>query len=261
MHPGTSLTDKMREWATPTAGAFNYGETPESFAARSAALVVAGSRPLGANLGQQAQGWRTPTARDGSGTGGADPAVRLEQGHSVGLKDQATTWPTPGASDEKWRISQADTAARRIASGKQVSLECRAVDAVSKWPTPAARDAKGANGPEHLAKERGHHDQLPNRVALWDFPPALKTPMAGVAGSRPVVPLRLNPAFVEALMGWPPGWSLPVLRWVSGNSTSSMPTGSTASDSSATASSRSKRRKRSDSSPVTSEVAGEPVAS
>ena len=169
MHPGTSLTDAMREWATPNASLHNYLEEPASYEERSARLVAEGTRPLGVNLGQQAQTWRTPTARDGSTTGARDPNERLSQGHSVGLKDQVTT-----------------------------------------WPTPAARDAKGANGPEHLAKERGHHDQLPNAVALWSGHPDPTTEQGGLESSPPThTSRRLNPAFVEWLMGWPAGWSLP----------------------------------------------------
>jgi len=58
------------------------------------------------------------------------------------------------------------------------------------WPTPTTRDYKGANSDEHLAKARGHHDQLPNAVK-----------MAGdKAGS-------LNPMWVEWLMGFPTGWT------------------------------------------------------
>lgn len=72
------------------------------------------------------------------------------------------------------------------------------------WPTPAARDYKGANGPGHLAKARGHHDQLPNAVVLS----GLQAPMETGAKSTPDS-FRLNPAFVEWLMGWPENWSSP----------------------------------------------------
>jgi hypothetical protein len=37
------------------------------------------------------------------------------------------TWATPNASDEKWRYSQAAAAERRLASGKQMSLEAQAL--------------------------------------------------------------------------------------------------------------------------------------
>lgn len=134
MHPGASLTDAMREWATPNASLHNYLEEPASYEERSARLVAEGTRPLGVNLGQQAQ----------------------------------------------------------------------------TWPTPAARDSKGANGPEHLAKKRGHHDQLPNAVALWSGHPDPTTEQGGLEPSPPThTSRRLNPAFVEWLMGWPAGWSLP----------------------------------------------------
>lgn len=77
----------------------------------------------------------------------------------------------------------------------------------SNWPTPATRDAKGANGPEHLAKARGHHDQLPNAVVLS----GLRAPEETGAASTPAS-TRLNPAFVEWLMGWPEGHSVPYAR-------------------------------------------------
>lgn len=206
MHPGTSLTDAMRQWATPAAGLLNYLEQPENYEARSQRLVEQGTRPLGADLGQQAQ-----------------------------------TWPTPAASDEKWRYSNRASAERRMATGKQVGLECR----VMAWPTPRASEGKGT-GPEgsksheHRLK-RGYLD-----ATALSFRPRPTTSTDGSDGSRPVGPLRLNPNFVEALMGWPAGWSTPGIF------------GSIASDSSATASSPSKRKKRSASSRTTSsEVACE----
>ncbi|MDP1824930.1 MAG: site-specific DNA-methyltransferase [Archangium sp.] len=163
------FSSSATEWATPAAGLFNYSESPESpesFEARSAKLVAQGTRPLGVNLGQQAQTWSTPTTRNDTGPS-ATKARMAEQG-AADLQTQ-----------------------------------------VSKWPTPATRDSKGANGPEHLAKERGHHDQLPNAVALWRGPRDLVISMAGASTSPSEGPLRLNPAFVEALMGWPAGWSMP----------------------------------------------------
>lgn len=170
MHPGTSLTDAMREWATPAAGLANYMEPPETFAARSEALVAKGSRPLGVNLGQQAQGWPTPRSSDGD-KGGPNQAQK----------------------------------------GK----------------------------PSLVALARGHQ--------------GLPTPTAGLESS-PSGPTsrRLNPAFVEWLMGWPEGWSLPVVHSVSGSSPISTPSGSTGSDSSETASSRTKQQQRSRSSGFTS---------
>lgn len=265
MTPGTSLTDAMRQWATPTRAAaeggqvsrsgsrkgelllagqakewatpaaslMNYQESPESFEARSARLVAEGTRPLGVNLGQQAQTWGTPRASDGD-KGGPN---QTQKGKPA-LAAQAANWPTPNASDEKWRYSQREAAVRRMGTGKQVSLECAAV-AQTTWPTPRASEGKGV-GPEgsksHTHRlERGYLD-----AAALSFRPGPETSTAGESGSRPVAPLRLNPDFVEALMGWPRGWSLPAPRWGSGRSPSSPPGGSTDCGSSATASSPSR---------------------
>lgn len=162
-----ALSSEAAHWATPAAGLHNYAESPESFEARSARLVEQGTRPLGANLGQQAQGWRTPTARDGSGTGGADPATRLAQGHSVGLKDEVTTWPTPNANEDSYRLS---------GDSQQ-----------SKSLTPTSRKL----------------------MLSLQAPP---TSTDGAPTSQPEARPRLNPGFVESLMGWPAGWSLPMPR-------------------------------------------------
>lgn len=108
------------------------------------------------------------------------------------------------------------------------------------WATPASRDHKGENGPDHLKNGTGrlHMDQLPNQVAhAFRSPlPARQTPQHGSPSSewRPIsrrlfrsamsnVPAitrrrwlrkgswrkrRLNPLFVEWLMGWPSGHAL-----------------------------------------------------
>ena len=211
----------MREWATPAASLMNYSESPESFEARSARLVEQGTRPLGVNLGQQAQTWSNAT---GACEGRRD------------LQTDVARWSTPRASDgDKGGPNQTQ-------KGKP-ALSAQAAN----WPTPRASEGKGT-GPEgsksHTHRlERGYLD-----AAAVSFRPGRETLPAGSAGSRPVARLRLNPDFVEALMGWPPGWSLPVPRWGSGGSPSSPPGGSTDSDSSATASCPCRPPKPSDSS-------------
>ena len=90
--------------------------------------------------------------------------------------------PTPTASDH---IERKSTSKEKLnyQTNKSVTLD----RFVKMWPTPASRDYKGQNSPEHLAKTRGHHDQLPNAVALQ-----------GQTG-------QLNPMWVEWLMGYPIG--------------------------------------------------------
>jgi hypothetical protein len=104
----------------------------------------------------------------------------------------AKMWPTPQASDNRPRAT-ANSTARRIQIGKQVSLEA----AVKFWPTPAARDFRGANNFDTTQKKlaqgkRAQMGQLPNAMQQ-----RLGQPIGGT----------LNPTWVEWLMGWPLGWT------------------------------------------------------
>lgn len=90
----------------------------------------------------------------------------------------------------------------------------------SVWPTPAARDYREPNGPEHLTSGSGatHLDQLPNFVRHCSHR-AQQTP-SGQTCSQPgrTSRRRLNPEFVELLMGWPIGWTrtdcaVPATEW------------------------------------------------
>lgn len=127
----------------------------------------------------------TPTAGDSKSTRNST-AVRYKippTGIHAGttLTDYITMWPTPNASDNRPRATQASTDRRR-AIGKQISLEAEV-----KWPTPKSRDWKGQS-------QRGIHgpmDALPN-IDSGDG-----TPIGG----------QLNPPWVEWLMGWPIGWT------------------------------------------------------
>ncbi len=86
-------------------------------------------------------------------------------------------------------------------------------------PTAAARDYKGTNSAKHLAKKRGHHDQLPNFIAMLPTPQAddadnvfpsdkrrktLVSAVVGPSGAR--TGLKLQPAFALWMMGYPAGW-------------------------------------------------------
>jgi hypothetical protein len=86
------------------------------------------------------------------------------------------SWPTPQASDNRPRAT-ANSTARRIKLGKQVSLEA----AVKFWPTPTAHNAKEGGFPSE------HNRNTP-------------TLSAQAGGS-------LNPTWVEWLMGWPLEWT------------------------------------------------------
>lgn len=190
--------------------------------------------------------WKTPSAQepgvehrplinaDGTRWTGGERAYDAETGRLVqtGLpqmvKANEKTWGTPRASDaEKGGPNQAFGA-----GGTPLPAQA------ANWPTPAARDHKGENSADHLTNGTGrlHMDQLPNAVAHGFSHPDQVTEQRGLPSSqwRPTsrrllrsvtshVALtslrrwlrrgnwkkrRLNPLFVEWLMGWPKGHAL-----------------------------------------------------
>lgn len=143
--------------------------------------------------------------------------------------------PTLEGKAQMWQTPAADSFRSRGGDRKdEMGLDQQARLA---WPTPASRDYKGANGPDHLENGTGrlHLDQLPNFVAHSYSLPAPASVMPGRTSlparvralrrllrwmtsryGRSVVrrlmktrhTRRLNPLFVEWLMGWPSGHAL-----------------------------------------------------
>lgn len=123
------------------------------------------------------------------------------------------------------------------AGNSDFSRKAEELAAAINWPTPASRDHKGANGEAHLTNGTGrlHMDQLPNFVAHGFSLPDHQTRAHGKPSWRDRIAIlrllwawikssygrsvamrlfrnrhtrRLNPLFVEWLMGWPPGHAL-----------------------------------------------------
>jgi len=183
--------------------------------------------------------WLTPdvpgggqTLKPGTSVTGKRPDGTKAQ---VGLSNQVTAWPSPQARDFRSGDNpDGPRQARKLEQGWSQNLND--VAEASTWPTPAARDHKGENGPDHLINGTGrlHMDQLPNAVAHgFSRPvPEMQPHGATLSQLRPIWrPLRasviashgratwrrlwkgrakrrLNPLFVEWLMGWPPGHAL-----------------------------------------------------
>jgi len=186
-----NLSTEARLWATPRAGKVT-AEDAEHWNKRQAKGGV--STPP---LAMQAALWPTPRGAEAEHAG----RRKIMSSSTVGLVETATLWPTPMAGTET----------RSAQGGIQLH------QTASRWPTPAERDWKGPNGTEHLGKGTGrkHLDQLPNFVRHCS-PPAPATSMPGGKSLRTT--RRLNPRFVEWLMGWPQGWSeigcaLPATEW------------------------------------------------
>lgn len=92
----------------------------------------------------------------------------------MGLEKAAKMWPTPAARD--WKSGQVSEATR--------DRNSRPLNEAVMWPTPKSQDAK------HAAPTQGE-------LASSNFKNHLHIAVKG----------RLNPDWVEWLMGWPIGWS------------------------------------------------------
>lgn len=95
----------------------------------------------------------------------------------------AVRWPTPTAGDAK----ASGAAGYSTESGRHAGTTL--TDAVNgMWATPVASDEKGPTGAGRTSRRKS--PQVPDQ--------------AGCRGRQ-----SLNPAWVEQLMGFPPGWTLP----------------------------------------------------
>lgn len=206
------LENQTRLWTTPQAHdvtARGSGQKPTAKAGNAC-------------LATDAMTWGTPAPRT-RGAGGPNQSFGAG---GIPLPAQAAQWTTPSATDNR--------RGGKITGGMTGTSLVQQVGSV--WPTPAARDHKGENSPDHLTNGTGrlHLDQLPNAVAFLYSRPAHLTVQHGPTLSqlRPIWrPLRasliashgravwlrlwngrdkarLNPLFVEWLMGWPSGHAL-----------------------------------------------------
>jgi DNA (cytosine-5)-methyltransferase 1 len=105
--------------------------------------------------------------------------------HSLGLADAVQMWPTPVASDA-WT---GDLKSTQQTEGSRHSLNLST--AVLQWPTPTA------NG----WGSTGHRAMLDKQITQGFMPESDKLPMTAGNGGR------LNPTWVEWLMGFPTGWT------------------------------------------------------
>jgi len=119
--------------------------------------------------------WPTPLSPTGgrSVAPGTSPSCMTPEGKKVqiGLETAVrmldeSFWPTPRAVQ---RTPSPSTQRRN-----SPDLEC----AVNYWPSPTARDCRTQNSQAHLSRERWHHDQLPNAVAMIEEQAMWPTPLA-----------------------------------------------------------------------------------
>ena len=134
--------------------------------------------------------WQTPKAGEeesGSGLNGRGEPK---------LKAQAMRWATPDCNTSSY-----SNGARGPNIREQAAL----------WKTVTTSEHTGAGaGPKKSGGEN-----LRSQIAAWPTPASLFSPPAQQTqpgpksfGADPILPRRLNPAFVEWLMGWPIGWTI-----------------------------------------------------
>ena len=157
------------------------GSDGERGSARGRGSIAAGGGP---RLGQAVDGslaspWPTPTAADG------DRSSLSHVGGNPTLAGAATPWPTPTAGDAKasGNRSLADSAAHAGTSLTDAVRPDRTI--AGPWPTPAARDYRSGSGTTE--------DSHPGKRGTMCLPEIVKG--------------RLNPDWVETLMGFPVGWT------------------------------------------------------
>jgi DNA (cytosine-5)-methyltransferase 1 len=110
-----------------------------------------------------------------------------KRGHSMGLADAVQTWPTPTARDHKGAFGWKDDK-RNLAD---LTYLAQIADGHRIWPTPQA-SSWGSTG---------HRMILAKRVLDGTISETDKKQMTSGNGGR------LNPTWVEWLMGFPLGWT------------------------------------------------------
>jgi len=226
-----NLSQPTLNWKTPSAQEPGVEHRP--LVNRDGSAWTGGERAYDAETGrlvqtglpQMVKAWGTPRASDAQ-KGGPNQSYG---GGGIPLPAQAAQWMTPSVPNGGRGMPEGTSPTGTMPNGgkRQIGLDNQA----KQWPTPAARDHKGENSPDHLTNGTGrlHMDQLPNAVAHGFTHPARPTSMRGgmpsphARISRPLWALmtsshgrtksrriwkarakrRLNPLFVEWLMGWP----------------------------------------------------------
>jgi hypothetical protein len=182
-------------WPSPNAQVSQDGESPETWLKRKEAMKA---------KGYNGNGCGTPLTIAVQLHGQANPASSNTSGSRQGL------WGTPRATEAK--LGRRYTPGM---TGKDLTKD------VMQWATPQAHDAQGPKTPEQIATMRvkGHGVKNLNEQACWGTPTARDhksgrgnedrqykelTPMVERQQSG-----KLNPRWVETLMGLPIGWTMP----------------------------------------------------
>ena len=132
--------------------------------------------------------WPTPTASDHIERKSTQQTDNSR--HSLNLPAAVKRWPTPTTQEVEHPNAVWNEQMRRVsATGTTHSMNL--ADAVKMWPTPKSSDAKRGDS----ASERNRNT------------PCLPTEVHIQAGTTSQQTGKLNPTWVEWLMGFPLGWT------------------------------------------------------
>jgi hypothetical protein len=231
MHPGTTLTDAIRNWSTPSA---HDGRRPGSDATST----------QGMNLKRDAERWPTPNVPNGGRTtsttnhapDGSKRQIDLGavvslwqtpatdsfrsrgsgRRDEMGLDQQGRNWITPNARDWKSETgSEHNTWNKTPNLSRQVYRVSHQAPMIPDGPTSSANGQTSrrhwytpsgnpsgmyAEGQETMNSRTARLGRSEASVGCTLANQAVKTIQSGV--SR-----RLNPRFVEWLLGLPIGWT------------------------------------------------------
>jgi hypothetical protein len=175
LHTGASGGSVSHGWPTPDAGVFNYAETPASFDSRRKKVKqkLKNGNGMGAVLAVEAKRWPTMTVSEATRQHGWQRANGRIYPTLTGATGAAQAWPTPTA---------ALGSSGQVSRGGSRSGELLLAGMARQWPPPSAHDWKGSTKPGQRRR------QLTEKI-------------------EPHNPGRLNPEWVEILMGFPAGWT------------------------------------------------------
>lgn len=218
-HDGNQTLRQAEEfagrWPTPTTGDEQRGRQP----------FLGG--PTNPSLGSAVDAWPTPVAcpkgpgGEGKREGGptlqtvaqnqwptprAKAAGEDDTKGGSDLQHRAAEWPTPSSMNQNGGDALSPGMAHR--AGRTPGNLYEAVARVI-WPTPSRQDLVGSRRAtaRTSAWKSNPGTTLTDAMLLFSLPD-LAIP-SGPASSPQIrrSPLRLNPRFVEWLMGYPPGWT------------------------------------------------------
>lgn len=200
-------------------------------------LVVSTPR----TAGNGSQSWPTPTARDYRTANSMEHLLRgQKQNHEKQLNNAVKLWPTPVSSDWRrrgpnshqqglpeavrlWPTPRASKIGGYSSPDHRPTLEQAVKQDQGLWPTPTARSGKQ---PSQTASRQGGSD-LQTAAAMFPTPTTGAGLCGGTGNYNQLKALerageiteeerrnmaagnggQLNPDWVEALMGFPPGWT------------------------------------------------------